>query len=178
MTAMSVGVSYSRQRCTHRGRAQRLRARPPARESAIYRGARALHIEPPMPPRKLNRSGSRLRTAMRPATMAFQEPAAEQQSSPAHLPGDAILAAVARERCLSGREVDVLAATARGETTKEIAFALRISTKTVEYYWTRIFEKLPCGSKVEAMAFLFRRASSCAPSHATRRAKPSAPAPR
>lgn len=73
---------------------------------------------------------------------------------------EAVLAAVARDLGLSPRELVVLTATSRGGTTKEIAFALQLSTKTVETYWERMFRKLHCGSKVEAMALLFRRACS------------------
>jgi DNA-binding NarL/FixJ family response regulator len=76
---------------------------------------------------------------------------------------EAVLGVVARDLGLSRRELDVLAATCRGRTTKEIAFALQLSTKTVEHYWERMFKKLHCGSKVEAMALLFRRSCSIVP---------------
>ena len=71
---------------------------------------------------------------------------------------EAVLDDVARDLGLSPRELVVLTATSRGITTKEIAFALQLSTKTIEHYWERMFRKLRCGSKVEAMALLFRRA--------------------
>jgi DNA-binding CsgD family transcriptional regulator len=71
---------------------------------------------------------------------------------------DPVLALVANERGLSSREMDVLAATCRGHTTKEIAVRLGLSPKTVEYYWARTFKKLGCRSKVDAMAILYRRA--------------------
>ena len=71
---------------------------------------------------------------------------------------DPVLASVARERGLSLREVDVLSSTCLSRSTKEIADLLRISPKTVEYYWERMFKKLGCRSKVDAIALLYRRA--------------------
>jgi DNA-binding CsgD family transcriptional regulator len=73
---------------------------------------------------------------------------------------EAVLDTIARDLALSPRELVVLTAASRGRSTKEIAFALQLSTKTVEHYWERMFKKLHCGSKVEAMALLFRRACS------------------
>ena len=55
---------------------------------------------------------------------------------------------------LSPRECEVLALAARGRCNKEIASTLSISTKTVDYFWKRIFKKLGCGSHVEVMALL------------------------
>ena len=77
-----------------------------------------------------------------------------RRSSPA-----LVVNAVAREFELSGRERDVLLAAARGMYTKAIAVDLGLSGKTVEYYWTRIFEKLRCSSQMEVMSLLLRRAA-------------------
>jgi DNA-binding CsgD family transcriptional regulator len=66
---------------------------------------------------------------------------------------------IARERHLSGRQRDVLARTARGESTKEVAHSLGLSGNTVAYYWAQIFRKLGCHSQVEVMSLLFRRAA-------------------
>lgn len=71
-----------------------------------------------------------------------------------------IIGQLARERNLSGREYEVLAATARGESTKQIGYALGISANTVAYYWAQIFRKLGCRSQIEVMALLFRRATA------------------
>jgi DNA-binding NarL/FixJ family response regulator len=51
-----------------------------------------------------------------------------------------------RRRSLTSREQDVLCRIASGETTKEIAFALNVSSKTVETYRRRAMEKLNCHS--------------------------------
>jgi DNA-binding CsgD family transcriptional regulator len=71
-----------------------------------------------------------------------------------------IIGQLARERSLTGREYEVLAATARGESTKQIGYALGISANTVAYYWAQIFRKLGCRSQIEVMALLFRRATA------------------
>jgi two-component system, NarL family, response regulator NreC len=47
-----------------------------------------------------------------------------------------------RSRPLAPREVEILRRIASGESTKEIAFALRLGTKTVETHRRRIMEKL------------------------------------
>jgi len=66
---------------------------------------------------------------------------------------------VARERSLSEREHEVLARTARGQSTKQVAYALGLSAHTVAYYWAQIFRKLGCRSQIEVMSLLFRRAT-------------------
>jgi DNA-binding NarL/FixJ family response regulator len=71
----------------------------------------------------------------------------------------AIVGAVARKFSLTCQEANVLMAASRGETKKEIAFALGITVRTVEYYWTQIFRKLNCGSQIGVMALLFRFAT-------------------
>lgn len=73
-----------------------------------------------------------------------------------------IVRQVARERHLSAREHEVLARTAFGESTKEVAHALGLSGHTVAYYWARIFRKLGCSSQIEVMSLLFRRATDLA----------------
>ncbi len=54
---------------------------------------------------------------------------------------------------LTGREVDVLRAIARGQSTKEIARALGISPKTVDNHTQSIFAKI--GVKTRGGATLF-----------------------
>ena len=64
-------------------------------------------------------------------------------------------------------------AASRGETKKEIAFALGITVRTVEYYWTQIFRKLRCTSQVAVMLMLFRCATDARdPGISARRATP------
>ena len=70
-----------------------------------------------------------------------------------------IIGQLARDRNLSRREYEVLIATARGESTKQIGYGLRISANTVAYYWAQIFRKLGCRSQIEVMSLLFRRAT-------------------
>ena len=79
-----------------------------------------------------------------------------------HWTASDIVGLVAEERRLSRRECEVLAATARGESTKQIGYALGISAPTVAYYWRQIFRKLGCRSQIEVMSLLFRRALSVA----------------
>jgi DNA-binding NarL/FixJ family response regulator len=50
---------------------------------------------------------------------------------------------------LSGRELDVLKQIAEGQTTKEIAFALGVSTKTVETHRMHLMTKLGIKSVAE-----------------------------
>jgi DNA-binding NarL/FixJ family response regulator len=57
---------------------------------------------------------------------------------------------------LSGRETEVLRRAAEGLSMKEIAFELGISTKTVEKYWCRIYEKTGQISQMAVMALMFR----------------------
>jgi DNA-binding CsgD family transcriptional regulator len=65
---------------------------------------------------------------------------------------------------LSGRETEVLAAASMGLSTKETAIEMNLSGKTVEYFWTRIFKKVRCDSKLEVMSVLFRWALCRMPS--------------
>jgi DNA-binding CsgD family transcriptional regulator len=71
-----------------------------------------------------------------------------------------VASAVALDFGLSNREAEVLAAAASGLSTKETAVKLSIRGKTVEYFWAKIFKKLGCCSKLEAMAILLRRATA------------------
>lgn len=71
-----------------------------------------------------------------------------------------VVTRVVSEFALSAREAEVLAALSKGRCTKEIAAELGLSTKTVEYFWTRIYSKLRCASQVEVMALLLGRACS------------------
>ena len=88
-------------------------------------------------------------------------------STPSHPAVDAetqvraaeIVAAVARRFSLSPQEENVLKSAARGQSKKEIAYALGITVRTVEYYWTQVFKKLGCGSQIAVMALLFRCAT-------------------
>jgi len=70
-----------------------------------------------------------------------------------------IALAIACDAGLSRRETQVLVATARGCCTKQIATALGLSGKTIEYFWTRIFSKLGCRSQIEAMSLLLEYAA-------------------
>ena len=53
---------------------------------------------------------------------------------------------------LSRREIEVLRHVARGETSKEIAGALGIGERTVNWHIGRVFLKLGAGSRAEAVA--------------------------
>ena len=70
----------------------------------------------------------------------------------------AVIRLIAREFALSTREVDVLGAAVWGRSTKETAADLRLSAKTVEYYWKKILEKFSRRSRLEVISLLFRRA--------------------
>jgi DNA-binding CsgD family transcriptional regulator len=72
----------------------------------------------------------------------------------------ALIADLSIEWSLSPREAAVLSAAARGKSTKEIAAELRVSRKTAEYFWTRLYGKMKCRSQLEAMAVLLQRALS------------------
>lgn len=74
-----------------------------------------------------------------------------------------IVRQIACERNLSSREYAVLAGATRGESAKQIAYTLGISGSTVAYFWARIFRKLGCGSQVQVMSLLFRRAIDARP---------------
>jgi len=58
---------------------------------------------------------------------------------------------------LSGREEEVLRRIAWGETNREIAASLGISTKTVETYKARITEKLGLRSRTEMVRYAVQR---------------------
>jgi DNA-binding NarL/FixJ family response regulator len=58
---------------------------------------------------------------------------------------------------LSDREEEVLRRTAWGESNKEIARHLGISTKTVETYKARIADKLGLRSRTEMVRYALRR---------------------
>jgi DNA-binding CsgD family transcriptional regulator len=53
---------------------------------------------------------------------------------------------------LSRREIEVIRHVARGETSKEIAGALGIRERTVNWHIERVFLKLGAGSRAEAVA--------------------------
>jgi DNA-binding CsgD family transcriptional regulator len=53
---------------------------------------------------------------------------------------------------LSPREIEVLTHVALGETSKEIASALGIGERTVNWHLERVFAKLGAGSRAEAVA--------------------------
>ncbi len=69
-----------------------------------------------------------------------------------------VIQALSREHSLSSRETEILWAAARGRSTKEVAAALRISRKTVEFFWGRLYQKLNCHSQLEAAAIVLERA--------------------
>ena len=58
---------------------------------------------------------------------------------------------------LSEREVEVLRHVAIGETSKEIAKALDISERTVNWHIERVFSKLHVGSRAEAVALAMEK---------------------
>jgi DNA-binding CsgD family transcriptional regulator len=53
---------------------------------------------------------------------------------------------------LSKREIEVLRHVALGETSKEIAGALGIGERTVNWHLGRVFVKLHAGNRAEAVA--------------------------
>jgi NarL family two-component system response regulator YdfI len=53
---------------------------------------------------------------------------------------------------LTGRELEVLAAAARGERSKEIAYHLGITERTVKAHLTSIYNKLGVDSRSAAIA--------------------------
>ncbi len=69
-----------------------------------------------------------------------------------------VIQALSLEHSLSSRETEILSAAARGRSTKEIAAELGISRKTVEFFWTRLYQKLNCHSQLEATAIVLERA--------------------
>ena len=58
---------------------------------------------------------------------------------------------------LTPRELEVLRCVAAGQSNKEIASALRISTKTVETHRSRIMNKLDVHSVVALVRYAFHR---------------------
>src|SRR5207247_7456420 len=70
--------------------------------------------------------------------------------------GPLLLAELAREAAigtsLSRREIEVLEHVARGETSKEIAAALGIRERTVNWHIAQVFARLGAGSRSEAVA--------------------------
>ena len=61
-------------------------------------------------------------------------------------------------RGLSPREVEVLAAGARGLHTKATAAQLGLSAKTVDVIWHRVYRKFNCGSRIEVLSRLLSSA--------------------
>lgn len=57
---------------------------------------------------------------------------------------------------LTGREMDVLQALAKGYTNSKIAEELTISEQTVKNYTSRIFQKLEVDTRVEAVLYAIR----------------------
>jgi len=58
---------------------------------------------------------------------------------------------------LSRREIEVLEHVARGETSKEIASALGIGERTVNWHIAQAFARLGAGSRSEAVALAMER---------------------
>jgi DNA-binding CsgD family transcriptional regulator len=59
---------------------------------------------------------------------------------------------IAMDVALTTREREVLRLGCVGLSVKEIAWELAVSPKTVEYFWSRIFEKTNCKSQLQAVA--------------------------
>lgn len=53
---------------------------------------------------------------------------------------------------LSPRETEVLSLAAKGQPTKEIAYLLNISMRTVQFHMSSVFKKLEVSSRTEAVA--------------------------
>lgn len=53
---------------------------------------------------------------------------------------------------LSPRELEVITLAAKGQPTKEIAYLLDISMRTVQFHMSSIFKKLEVSSRTEAVA--------------------------
>jgi two-component system, NarL family, nitrate/nitrite response regulator NarL len=69
---------------------------------------------------------------------------------------------------LSKREIDVVECAVQGQTNKQIAGQLRLSTHTVKNYLFRVFEKLGVSNRIELLFWLFTHTkdSFCAPAAA------------
>ncbi len=59
------------------------------------------------------------------------------------------------ERRLSPRELQIVELASTGISSKEIAAALRCSTPTIYTHWARIYAKLSCHSREQAVAIFF-----------------------
>ena len=70
-----------------------------------------------------------------------------------------LLKALARERSLTGRELDVLREYVSGKSRTEIGEALFISESTVKNHISNIFSKLGVKSKKELLELISGRAS-------------------
>lgn len=53
------------------------------------------------------------------------------------------------DRCISGREIQVIALLVSGYSNKEIATSLEISAKTVEFHLTRLYQQSGCLGRVQ-----------------------------
>jgi DNA-binding NarL/FixJ family response regulator len=73
----------------------------------------------------------------------------------------------ARGKALSARERQILQGIADGRTTKELALALDVSTKTIETYRRRIMEKLDKHTVAELTKYAVREGLSSLESHHT-----------
>jgi DNA-binding NarL/FixJ family response regulator len=62
---------------------------------------------------------------------------------------------------LTSREREVLQLIAEGETTKEIAWRLRLSTKTVESHRIRLMRKLDIHETATLVRYAIRRGLTC-----------------
>ena len=75
--------------------------------------------------------------------------------------GPSLLAERTREAAigtsLSRREIEVLEHVAQGETSKEIAAALGIRERTVNWHIAQAFARLGAGSRSEAVALAMER---------------------
>ena len=58
---------------------------------------------------------------------------------------------------LSPREFEILGHVANGFTNREIASALRISCKTIEYHLSSVFQKLDASTRTEAVTIAIKK---------------------
>ncbi len=92
---------------------------------------------------------------------------AEQSASPVPSLAEALrrpVDAIGARFSLASREREVLLLTASGMHTKAVASALGCSTKTVEEYWKRIFQKVSQHSRQLIIAMVVAEALSPTPS--------------